>query len=628
MYLQLEVGQDHQCKSSSHHDDPVSLRQGRRRPTSSQLLEHLPHAVWRSCLLPFLDRLDWNALVSVSRGVHNKLVGVNTNNATVNITEDRLPTPWPERCFSTRHPTASSSSNSIAGTSSGGSIESFDLSADGEYLAYGSMMGNIQVWSRRTGVLRLLSGQQLRRRRRYQDNTPSVHGSGSSMMFVPETTEEGPPQPGDEDYKRGGAGAAEAYGDHHMTRQSSASMSGSILKFAPVGHVLACGYENRIILWDVSSLDTQQRILSSWPSTPIIQTLQTDKSLSGRSSAIYEVTFVDFSADGSRLVARHGKAAYIFGKVSMPIKATMTDAKSCLYVLLYHIPLSSSRCPMAISPCLCHLAVTINASSGNLDEKGTMDVWTLPDTDSVAPSNTERACASAGVLPPFPFEMDAASHRIVAYQKQVIRGLEYFKCNHHSPKSSLSSHGHPWLVSASLQGEIKIWMYQDDGTVGTSHAHDAHKDISGEEEEDNDKSHETNASGSSPFLCIYSFQTAGKIFSLALSSPSCSNESASSYLAVGQARGQVRVWKINQATTTANCNDDGTSNDQSALGSVIANTSAKPKISLEECLVLTDVGEHTHHDNIKLLSFTPDGRNIVASRAYDGRVYLRNVPRV
>ena len=366
---------------------------GRKRTTecdynnnNNSILEGLPYVIWKGFVLPFLDRNDWNNVICLSRSIRTKFIGgipgsSNTNSSACaqhhqekqQQQEETLPPPWPhQRCFSTKVPpdminkatsydltmkmkklsltdavkataTVAGSSRAAAETSStsatvgtsmarGGSIESFAVSSDGEYLAYGSMSGYIQIWNRWTGIVHLLSGSRRNRRRR--DYGEGGYGLGPLGGGGGLDDYQSQPLPGDEDYKRGSAGAAESFGDHHASRMSSTSTVGTILQFAPVGHVLACGHENLVYLWDISTSSSKGRkahsndckrkaassssseitIPSKEPSHSHITAIQ--KIEVDRKSTIYGVTYVDFSTDNSRLVVRYGKTAYIYGHIT------------------------------------------------------------------------------------------------------------------------------------------------------------------------------------------------------------------------------------------------------------------------------------------------------------------------
>mmetsp|Transcript_19246 Transcript_19246/g.46475 ORF Transcript_19246/g.46475 Transcript_19246/m.46475 type:complete len:177 (+) Transcript_19246:1529-2059(+) len=161
----------------------------------------------------------------------------------------------------------------------------------------------------------------------------------------------------------------------------------------------------------------------------------------------------------------------------------------------------------------------------------------------------------------------------------------------------------------------------------------ANKDITEGVEEDDEST--------CPYICIYSFQTPGKIFSMATSSSSVDSSTSisssinplSSYLAVGQGRGQIRMWKliISKGKKDSSVSmDTDTSDNVSGLRLPVKSNTTTSQVSLKECLVMNDVGDHTsalHQDNIKLLEFTGGGtQQIIASRAYDGKIYFRNFP--
>jgi hypothetical protein len=607
------------------------------KPNIISLLDGIPIAVMVEFLLPFLDRPSWNALQVASKAIRKLVVGDKTtmNNSGVNT----ISPPWPDRCFVA---TSATTTNSI---------ESFTISANGEYLAYGSVLGAIEVWNRRLGKVVFQK---------------SKNGDGNSRR---NNDIQSPSNDLDEEEK--------ATTGSQVRRRSPL---GSCLKFAPVGTVLACGFENRIFLWEISSYgattagvgvtvankvakqhhhyplsngttaDHNNNIIIQPKTTPVgpFKVIELDCCR----GTMYEVTYIAFSNDAKQLIARYGKMAYIWTLTYPKNDAGGGETSSSSssdslpnFSMTHQIPLNSSRCHMATSPYLHQLAVT-NASSS--DDKGMIDVWDLttitttktPTTgqqsstasmpqskhhpqqqesytnNTISDQSTMTCPTTAAITPTSVTAIGGTSLtcRIVAYdRRKVIRGLEFVTPT--STSSSLSSscntsRNDPWLVSASLQGEIKFWM-----------GHPPHQ----------------NGSNRWYYSCIFSFQSPGKIFSMALSSPSsrgCYTTTASTYLAVGQAKGQIRVWRVptldDRNIVIEGDNDHEQNNDSppktyhnkndATVASLVGNTNAST--TMDEYLA-ADVGDHTHHDNIKLIAFTPDGMSLVASRSYDARIWFQ-----
>jgi WD40 repeat protein len=286
--------------------------------------------------------------------------------------------------------------------------------------------------------------------------------------------------------------------------------------------------------------------------------------------------------DASQLIARYGKMAYTWN----------LHEPGC--PMIRQIPLPSSRGHIATSPCQTFLAVT-NVSSSY--EKGIIDVWQQHhqnDQSNLSGNiNYNSYHTARGTI------ATASSTRIDAHPKQVVRGLQFVATG----SSNMVSEGHHWLVSASLQGEVKFWKYHPSATPESS-------SIRG------------GFSGS--YSCTHIFQSSGKIFSMSCTS---SDDLKRMYLAVGQSRGQVRVWKVNLLDEhfTPQTNASKSKEDQkiveSRLQPSMENQGSSSNDILQEFLS-TEVGEHMHHDNIKLLCFTPDIRSLVVSRAYDGRIWF------
>jgi WD40 repeat protein len=491
-------------------------------------LEQVPSDVWNSYLTPFLDRRDWNTIRLSSKPFYQ-------------LTESReIAPPWPQRCYGGTTP----------------SIVSFSISHDGEYMAVGSIIGSIEIWSRRHGKISNI-----------RKNTSLVTSSGSTRNRSTLST------------------------PCEMRRSQAV---GGILKFSPIDYTLASGHENRIFLQHVS--DEHRHRQREPGSTCQVLEIQCQH------GTIYEVTYLGFSHDATRLMARYGKIAYIYcRKNSLDQTAT---AALFNYALIHKLPLSSSRCQMTSSMCMNFLAVT-NASS--CDDKGTIDVW-----------NTENIQRGNHLLDPD--TKNGCCNKIVAHPKQVIRGLEFVAC--YDGGGTIDDNTQVYLVSATLQGEVKFWQ------------HDNHAS-----RKDND------TTSRPPYYCTRSFQVTGKIFSLALfvppsplgysSSYSSTHDDFSLYLAVGQSRGQVRAWKVNMGMLESACLKKKRPEPKSAVSSdhcaenksthdETTTTRYRSSNDVRQEFLSVQVGEHVHHDSIKLLSFTPDGRNLVASRAYDARIWFHS----
>lgn len=509
-------------------------------------LETLPPEVWNAHLTPHLDRRDWNAIRVASKPFYR-------------LSESTFITPpWPQRCHC------------------GTATQSFSISHDGEYLAVGSSIGSIQIWSRRKGKIRCL------RKKESLTTTSSSRGSRVHSSLTSSST------------------------SSCETRLSQPM--GSVVKFAPLGYLLASGHENRIFLQHVSDA-----LVEKHTATNACQMLE----IQCGHGTIYEVTYLAFSQDAIQLIARYGKMAYIWSNnATVQTMSHHSHAMPVNYIMSHQIPLSSSRCHMASSLCMNFLAVA-NASSS--DDKGTIDVWNVK---MISPCGNQRSVNN---------QMHRNDHsscfsKIPAHPEQVIRGVEFVACNHRSGAETCSNH---FLVSASLRGEIRFWKY----------CHHA----SGNQDD--------TATSKSPYMCIRLFQVTGKIFSLALSAPSLefdpSNVRCKQQLhiplsfAVGQARGHVRAWKINlvieggRQSYEGSVNDGNEANRSVGTGREACNCSIasentttgseRSNDKLQEILSV-EIGLHMHHDNIKLLAFNPDGRNLIGSRAYDGRIWFYPSP--
>jgi hypothetical protein len=497
-------------------------------------LSLLPLDVWNDYIIRYLDRSDWNQLQLTCKD----FVRLSKSNDVTNI-------PWPTtRCFG----------------SSGSHISSFTISHDGEYLAYSTVIGNVDVWSRRKGKL---SAPLLRT----NNNHPGIVKTLSTRAY--------------------------------QSRRQQTPV-GNVLTFSHTNYVLACGHENRILLWDIS--------------TPYdASSCNTVLSICCHpGSCCYEVTYVSFSKDGSKILARHGKTAYVWD-------LTISDNNNYYHRMTHQIPLSSSRCQMATSSCMNYFAAVSHCS----DETGTIDVWNLEkkkksniDANMLVPIEGDDAAGNRNWI--------AQSTRIEAHDKQKIRGLDFVNTTTYDVDLTPTGVTQHWMVSCSLQGEVKLF-----------------------------KQHVNSNSDELVYSCTYTLQCPGKIFSMAIlpssslsttsSSQLCTTSSdttSTTYLAVGQSRGQVRVWKVNLLTMNATDDDSDGSNrnnqqlerriidraSQSITARDTNNENNNKNTSNNDILqdfLSTSVGEHMHHDNIKFLLFTPDARHLVASRAYDGRIWFQ-----
>jgi WD40 repeat protein len=428
------------------------------------------------------------------------------------------------------------------------SIASFSISYDGEYMAAGSMIGSIEIWNRRKGRIS---------HRRKKGSSSS--GGGNHPSFL-------------------------------SNRCQPPSVGGSIvLKFSPIDYTLASGHENRIFLQYVS--DNMDRREVGNPGRIL--------EIQCHHGTIYEITYLGFSQDATRLIARYGKTAYIWRKINSQ-QTTTTELFN--YSLIHTLPLSSSRCQMTSSLSMNFLAVT-NASY--CDDKGTIDVW-----------NMGHLRPGKHLLDP---DTSGCCFKMAAHPKQVIRGLEFVPCYDKGSSSSTMDDNAHILVSATLQGEIKFWQFD--------RHYASQSDIDA-------------AFLPPPYYCTRSFHVAGKIFSLALFVPTLLSSSSSGYsgsisqnvslyLAVGQSRGQVRAWKINlgmQETKRAVASNRAMANQSTHHQNTTTTTKRyRSSNDLRQEFLSVELGEHVRHDNIKLLSFTPDGRVLVASRAYDARIWFQTV---
>jgi len=501
----------------------------------------------------------------------------------------------------------------------GQAIESFCLSHDGEYLACGSVIGNIELWNLRTGKLtfRKRPGSEDKHKRHYTQYLEAPTRGDKSIVPI-----------------------------------------GNLLKFSPVGHILACGFENKIVLWNLSmAIDEHQHrscrrnrqhgsssngrtTAYAQPPQPQLReydhflpeqkddpSFQTTLEIQCRKGKIYQVTYLEFSKDARRLIARYGKTAYIW------TRAGAHDAEAgehSDYRLTHKITLFSSRSLMVFDPVHTRLAMATNGSNGasgdgtsssSSRDRSYNNAYSLRDASRGNEGNNDYRAIRPGkglvhvwdlreeeeCIPMVAATITASSSQIIAYQNHVVRGLEFLgigsSCKHEV-----------CLVSASLQGEVKFWKktkQQQRNQYDPSSAADTTKD----------------------YICVCRFQSPGKIFSLASwSSVSVIDTNKSSgvmsmFLAAGEARGAVRVWKIlptlssSQPSSSSGLFLDNYEDDDD---SCVIGSSDSQNYQLKECLA-TEVGDHVHYDNIKMLSFTPDGRSLVASRAYDAKIWFQTI---
>jgi WD40 repeat protein len=244
------------------------------------------------------------------------------------------------------------------------------------------------------------------------------------------------------------------------------------------------------------------------------------------------------------------------------------------------------------------IAVASNAHCS--DEKGTIDVWNLREMKTQHQQQYYQDHDDSWMT-------ESSFTRIEAHDdNQKIRGLRFVTVDNGFPFPESDGPVH-WIVSCTLQGEVKFFKYdENDG-----------------------------------YACTHKFQSPGKIFSMAISTPSFSSklsptsDAPKMYLAVGQSRGQVRVWKVNLLKDDGNDHNneqhqlerkviDSSKSVTSTAETNGDDSSSASKTDILQDFLSTSVGEHMHHDNIKFLSFTPDGRHLVASRAYDGRIWFQS----
>ncbi|KAL3929932.1 MAG: hypothetical protein SGARI_004622 [Bacillariaceae sp.] len=262
----------------------------------------------------------------------------------------------------------------------------------------------------------------------------------------------------------------------------------------------------------------------------------------------------------------------------------------------FHFSLSSSRCQMTSSPCMKFVAV---ANAGSAEKKGNIDVWNIGGSE--AGGDASLSCTT-----------------IEAHDKKTIRGLEFVAYS--ETNALIENDDSHFLLSATLQGEIKIWKHQPLRSNACC---------------DDFVTDETPLSA---YVCTRTIKVTGKIFSLASQVLSAANQEEVC-LGLGQSRGRVRVLKIDlwsealpetvDDTTTVDSNSTSestsliqpsSSNSQDDEETINENSSSNDV--LQDFLSLDVVGEQTHHDNMKLLQFSPDGRHLVASRSYDARIWF------
>lgn len=404
-----------------------------------------------------------------------------------------------------------------------------------------------------------------------------------------------------------------------------------------------------------------------------LQTLDIDNHGGGGSNAgggrnLYEITYIQFSNNSNQLIARYGKMAYIWTKTKSSTSlesSLLCSNEEYKYVITNRIALPSSRCQIVSNPTFSFVAVATNSSSNNTNNnnnntstaaKGIIDVWNLQDginnVDKIKQGSSSNSIGTT---------------KIMAYQKHAIRGLEFVSLSSQQNSSNATTttlSSSCCLVSGSLQGEIKFWWItkkknktsRSSTATKNNHKNDDRFDANNDENDDDNPL---------DYVCAYTFQSPGKIFSLSswsssvlpLASSNNNNNTAEVYLAAGEARGQIRIWKFdvaiqeNEARTTKtrrqyynyyrrrddnndyhhqfsdddkklryhDCYDERVAGIRVRLhkrGNTMCSSSAEARrnkklsssskgtINLNEILV-QKVGEHVHFDNIKLLSFVP-----------------------
>ena len=660
--------------NSYRHDNIYSKNTSRK--ASDTIERILPNVVWLEHILPCLDRPAWNAMMEASKPIYmlatlSKLSAdyhrsQNTQHQNLTSSSILAQPPWPtNRSFQSKS------------GGQGQAIESIAMSHDGEFLACGSVIGSIDIWNLRTGKI-----QWKTENHHQSSNNISIVRSTVHDTTLYETAEEIAQVPNYFPNSREGRGAS-------SSMQRRTAPLGSVLRFSQGGgYTLACGFENRVFVWDLerellrkkgcsafgnnSKYHHQQTMTKeSTPSLPLHKQhhifvppwkkfsegwwKQQRHSANNSDDAsslcyqileiecnhgnIYDVTYLGFSdtfgssnknrKSNHRLVARYGKTAHIW--------TTLLDGDNDhsvpKYVLTHSVSLQSSRCQMISNPSLTLLAVATNgggsrrsrqtenddASIKTSERKGIVHVWDLEESLRSPDDSVTKI-------------LDNCSTEIVAYPKHVLRGLEFLRvANDNSTtgttstrSSEISSDSNDCLlVSASLQGEVKFWKKykpaqkhpRDRYSSSSSNTNAISHTISNEEKEPR-------------FVCVYQFQSPGKIFSLASwSSPMPFSSNSKILLAAGEARGQVRVWKVSPLSLSKS---PISSSSEVSVGCCskskegTGNNNGSKQERLEECLS-TEVGDHVHYDNIKLLAFTPNGNSLAVSRAYDSKIWFQTV---
>ena len=621
---------------------------------STKVENSLPNVVWLEHILPCLDRPSWNALMEASKVLYTLATASRLTAEYNNLGPAIAQPPWP---------TNLSFQSKFGGQ--GQAIESLTISQDGEFMACGSVIGGIEIWNLRTGKLKWKKSDLLNNdEAEIRAQCPNYYATNDS--------------------RRGQRGE----GSSSIERRSTPI--GSVLRFSPEGHKLACGFENRIFVWDLrQELRKRQRVhrLRNGNHPTVIRSQESQVSalthfyqrreLSGRKpngkvsnyafppqpqlrddpsedsdrdsyqileiecrqGTIYEVTYIGFSNTddnfpaGHRMIARYGKMAYIWSK-----STANTSDNSTLpftYIMTHRIALTSSRCQMVSNASLTRVAVATNGGSASassrrqrnadrgeieqsnesstarkvVDGKGIIHVWDLSNAYS---ENNESQPGSTPVV------TNESSTRVVAYPKHVVRGLEFLNVEQNSSDDCC-------LVSASLQGEVKFWKKH---VPAPKHPRDRynnpHHDVAEETNDDEIAGIDHNERETS-YVCVYRFQSPGKIFSLA--SWSSLSSGGNILLAAGEARGQVRVWKISSLSLYSSDSSEAAlelSENSSQCHKGSQNFGGDKQQRLEECLS-TEVGDHVHYDNIKLLEFTPNGKSLAVSRAYDSKIWFQTV---
>jgi WD40 repeat protein len=149
---------------------PKKFRHGSRSPA----VPAIPTSVWVDHILPLLDRPEWNATTSTCKELYT-------------ARRYTMP-PWPE---------------TLLGTSC--NVRSLTFSSNGQFVAFASPNGAIQVFDRRYGC-------------------ETLHQAGDDTI-VPTATSS----------------------SNNNTKEAA------VCCFSPTGTTLACSYENMVVVWEIKS---------------------------------------------------------------------------------------------------------------------------------------------------------------------------------------------------------------------------------------------------------------------------------------------------------------------------------------------------------------------------------------